>query len=91
MDTTRPTSYRSNEDGLTRHSPGVIEKCLNHVEQNRVLRIYQRQKLEVEQAEAWRVLGDRLELLAQKDTGKVIAATFIEQLLVGTYRKYWLR
>lgn len=56
--------------------PDVIEKCLNHIEQNRVLRIYQRQKLELEQAEAWQVLGYRLELLAQKDTGKIITASF---------------
>lgn len=43
--------------------PDVIEKCLNHVEQNKLVRIYQRQKLQAEQAEAWRLLGERLELL----------------------------
>lgn len=43
--------------------PDVIEKCLSHVEQNRLVRIYQRQTLQAEQAEAWRLLGDRLELL----------------------------
>ena len=43
--------------------PDVIEKCLNHVEQNRLVRIYQRQLLSAEQADAWRLLGDRLELL----------------------------
>ena len=42
----------------------VIEKCLNHVEQNALVRIYQRQSLEAEQREAWRLLGERLELLA---------------------------
>lgn len=40
--------------------PDVIEKCLNHVEQNRMKRIYQRQELKAEQAEAWRILGGRL-------------------------------
>lgn len=43
--------------------PDVIERCLNHVESNRIQRTYQRQKLEGEQAEAWRTLGERLELL----------------------------
>lgn len=43
--------------------PDVIEKCLNHIEQNIVQRTYQRQRLEAEQAEAWKLLGERLELL----------------------------
>lgn len=43
--------------------PDVIEKCLNHVEQNALVRIYQRQLLEAEQADAWRLLGERLEIL----------------------------
>jgi hypothetical protein len=33
--------------------PDVIEKCLNHTEENKVKRIYQRQELKLEQAEAW--------------------------------------
>jgi hypothetical protein len=33
--------------------PDVIEKCLNHVEQNKMKRIYQRQELKTEQAQAW--------------------------------------
>lgn len=49
--------------GMLMVRPDVIEKCLNHVEQNKIVRIYQRQKLEVEQAEAWRLLGEQLELL----------------------------
>jgi len=51
--------------------PDVIEKCLNHVEQNKLVRIYQRQKLEAEQAEAWRLLGDRLEVLLNKSAENV--------------------
>ena len=43
--------------------PDVIEKCLNHVEQNRLVRIYQRQELREEQREAWKLLGSRLEAL----------------------------
>lgn len=52
--------------------PDVIEKCLNHVEQNRLIRIYQRQTLQEEQAEAWRLLGDRLELLTREDADNVV-------------------
>jgi len=43
--------------------PDVIEKCLNHTEQNKMKRVYQRQELKTEQSEAWRKLGERLELL----------------------------
>lgn len=43
--------------------PDVIEKCLNHIEQNTLVRIYQRQLLEAEQADAWRLLGERLQTL----------------------------
>ncbi len=53
-------------------APDVIEKCLNHTEENKVKRIYQRQKLEVEQANAWEVLGDRLDLLANMDNANII-------------------
>ena len=47
--------------------PDIIEKCLNHVEQNRLVRIYQRQTIVAEQAEAWRLLGERLELLTSEN------------------------
>jgi len=53
-------------------APDVIEKCLNHTEENKVKRIYQRQKMESEQAEAWRVLGDRLYLLVNMDNSNVV-------------------
>jgi integrase len=43
--------------------PDVIERTLNHIEQNRMSRIYQRQSLEAEQQAAWRKLGERLEPL----------------------------
>ena len=44
-------------------APDVIEKCLNHTEENKVKRIYQRQKLETQQAEAWQILGNHLDSL----------------------------
>lgn len=43
--------------------PDVIEKCLNHIEQNKIVRVYQHQTLIPEQQEAWRLLGERLEIL----------------------------
>ncbi|WP_262965164.1 tyrosine-type recombinase/integrase [Methylobacter psychrophilus] len=53
-------------------APDVTEKCLNHTEENKVKRIYQRQKLEMEQAQAWQVLGDRLYLLVKIDNSNVV-------------------
>lgn len=53
-------------------APDVTEKCLNHTEENKVKRIYQRQKLEVEQAEAWQVLGNRLNFLVSLDNSNVV-------------------
>ncbi len=43
----------------------IIERCLNHVEPNRMKRIYQRQTkiIQAAKAEAWRRLGERLDLL----------------------------
>lgn len=52
--------------------PDVIEKCLNHVQQNKLIRIYQRQELKEEQAEAWRLLGERLDLLLRADADNVV-------------------
>ena len=50
----------------------VIERCLNHVEQNKLKRIYQRHELKAEQREAWRRLGDRIALLLSADPHKNI-------------------
>lgn len=43
--------------------PDVIEKCLNHTEPNKIKRIYQRQTLQNEQNEAWRLLGEKIHCL----------------------------
>jgi integrase len=53
----------------------VIEKCLSHTEENKMKRIYQRQGLEKEQAHAWQVLGDRLNLLVNMDASNVVLIT----------------
>jgi integrase len=58
--------------GNLKVAPDVIEKCLNHTEENKIKRIYQRQELKAEQAEAWRVLGERLNLLVNMDTSNVV-------------------
>jgi integrase len=46
--------------------PEVAERCLNHLEENRVKRIYQRHTYEVEMKEAWEKLGNHLESLTRK-------------------------
>lgn len=58
--------------------PDVIERCLNHTESNRIVRTYQRQKLLEEQADAWRVLGERLELLIDTaiSAGNIVMGRF---------------
>ena len=53
-------------------APDVTEKCLNHTEENKVKRIYQRQKLEKEQAHAWQILGERINLLTVMDDSNVV-------------------
>ena len=58
----------------------VIERCLNHVEQNKLKRIYQRHELKIEQRDAWMCLGDRLTLLqtSATDGNNVVVGKFIE-------------
>jgi hypothetical protein len=51
--------------------PEVAEKCLNHTEESRVKRTYQRHSYNAEKREAWRLLGERLELLTRSDDNVV--------------------
>jgi len=51
--------------------PEVAEKCLNHTEESRVKRTYQRYSYDAEKREAWRLLGERLELLTRDDNNVV--------------------
>lgn len=44
--------------------PDVIELCLNHTENNKMKKTYQHQSLTAEQAHAWKILGERIELLS---------------------------
>jgi integrase len=55
--------------------PDVIEKCLNHIEQNRIKRIYQRQTLRPEMRDAWKLLGEHLQRLTANTTN-VLYGTF---------------
>jgi len=57
----------------------VIERCLNHVEQNKLKRIYQRHELKTEQREAWRRLGERISLLTTSEVH--------ENVVVGHFAK----
>jgi integrase len=50
--------------------PDVVEKCLNHTEPNKLKRIYQRASYEGPMRDAWRLLGDRLDLLHRRSTGE---------------------
>lgn len=48
--------------------PDVIEKCLNHTEENKMKRIYQRATYDGPMRDAWRLWGERLDLLSNKPT-----------------------
>ena len=50
----------------------LSKNAFNHTEENKVKRTYQCQELEAEQAEAWRALGDQLNLLVNMDDSNVI-------------------
>jgi integrase len=49
--------------------PDVVEKCLNHTEEKKIKRIYQRAQYEGSMREAWQLLGDRLALLQARADG----------------------
>jgi len=53
--------------------PDVIEKCLNHIEQNKMKKTYQHQSLIAEQQQAWKLLGERLDILTSKNTENVVS------------------
>jgi integrase len=52
--------------------PDVIEKCLNHIEQNKMKKTYQHQALIAEQQQAWKLLGERLEILTNHHNENII-------------------
>lgn len=52
--------------------PAVVEACLNHREESRMKRVYQRHDYAKEKRDAWRLLGERLELLTRPDSNIII-------------------
>jgi integrase len=57
-------------------SPDVAHLCTYHLEQDRIKRTYNRSKQQAAQAEAWRILGERLELLTRDDADNVVVGKF---------------
>ncbi|SDU04776.1 Integrase [Pseudomonas pohangensis] len=53
--------------------PEVAERCLNHTEENRIKRTYQRHSYAAEMAEAWQRLGTRLEILTNPEAANVVS------------------
>lgn len=49
----------------------IIERCLNHVEPSKLKRTYQKHERRSDMREAWRLLGQRLDLLTRKEAGNV--------------------
>lgn len=45
--------------------PEVAERCLNHTEENKIKRIYQRHSYTKEMSEAWHLLGEHLDALTR--------------------------
>ncbi|HHK4756177.1 TPA: tyrosine-type recombinase/integrase [Pseudomonas aeruginosa] len=52
--------------------PEVAERCLNHTEENKVKRIYQRHSYAAEMTEAWQKLGTHLHRLTSDDCSNVV-------------------
>jgi integrase len=57
----------------------VIERCLNHVERNKLKRVYLRHELRAEQREAWKLLGERI--------ASLLSAGKHENVVVGRFAK----
>jgi integrase len=52
--------------------PDVAHLCTYHLEQDRIKRTYNRSKQQAAQVEAWRVLGERLDLLTRTDADNLV-------------------
>lgn len=50
----------------------VIERCLNHIKKDRLIRTYQRADWSAEMSQAWHLLGERLALLALPQESNVV-------------------
>ena len=56
--------------------PNIADKCLNHKDQNRMQRTYQHHNYDNEKKIAWKLLGDRLELLTQSQVSNLSILKF---------------
>lgn len=54
--------------------PEVAERCLNHTEQDRIKRTYQRHTYDKEMRLAWKKLGERLDLLLSAESNVIVGA-----------------
>jgi len=54
----------------------TADRAIYHIEADVLARIYQRHDVQQGMAEAWRLLGHRLELLAREDGGNVVVGRF---------------
>lgn len=52
--------------------PEVAERCLNHTEENKIKRIYQRYGYEAEMKQAWEALGSYLDSLINSEANKIV-------------------
>ncbi|MDV3241789.1 MAG: hypothetical protein LOY00_08445 [Methylocaldum sp.] len=52
--------------------PDMAHLCTYHLEQDRIKRTYNRSKQQAAQAEAWRLLGERLGLLTRDDADNIV-------------------
>ena len=50
----------------------IIERCLNHVEANRLKRTYQKHERRSEMKDAWTRIGDRLDVLLTSTQNVVV-------------------
>jgi integrase len=53
-------------------TPEVIERILNHTEPDKMKKIYQQYDYAKEKREAWRLLGDRIDLLTRQDSNVTV-------------------
>ena len=61
-------------------SPEAVERCLNHTEQSKIKRIYQRASYAAEKKRAWQMLGDKLARLEREAlTGKTSKVILLRQ------------
>jgi hypothetical protein len=83
MDATRSAPNRRHHDGCSRHPArrrGAL-RCLNHTEENRIKRIYQRHSYQSEMKVAWNKLGETLESL--RKLAGIKEPTMLEEFLLA--------